>query len=507
MRSHINQLFLTISILLIGINLAEAQNSPTEKKDSLSTSKAVKTIDVPLIHILSKKGTARLDSVGLEKVHLPHLKAGDFFTVQIEGINSNLYSISLNSKDTSLSKPAEFPTFKSISLEDVSGLIENLVPSTKGAIEKIVKQDPNSNFSKSLTPYLSLSEEQFEMRPEVKYLSETIVILDKYSDNLLEKNLEILEIQRRANNLYNDVQIFLATTAQGILCDKDTFKIELCTFLDDHYKIMNRIQNLKNEISNIENQVQLNQGQFSSSNDANSVLLKVFDQLSKVAIKLNENLDKIEENMKGDNYRNAVKMLTNHELKSERIAYTSLPLQLVKEQKELKISIKPKDENSGLPSWESTYFIPGPTDQYAAAGASFYFAGLIDENYSILKTINAAGDTISSLAKEDDGIGEVGSAVLFRFGQLTNSGKCGYHLTVGPGISLNNKPKPRLFLGAGFSFGKTHALALDGGLVAGFVNKLSNAYNLNQDYIQIEEPTVTTLKTAGFLSVGYIYRF
>jgi len=184
-----------------------------------------------------------------------------------------------------------------------------------------------------------------------------------------------------------------------------------------------------------------------------------------------------------------------------------LPMQVIKEQKEIKISIKPKDKNSGLPSWESSYFIPGPALHYAGTGASFYFAGLIDENYSVLKTINAAGDTISRLAKEDDGIGEIGSAVLFRFGKLNKNGEFGYHFTVGPGISLNNKPKPRLLIGGGLSCGKTHALAFDGGLVAGFVNKLSNAYTLDQDYIQIEEPTVTALKASWFFSVGYIYRF
>lgn len=491
MRSHIYHLFLTISILLIGINLAEAQNSPTEKKESLSTSKTLKTRDVPLIYILSKKGTARLDSVGLEKVHLPHLKAGDFFTVQIEGINSNLYDISLNSKDTSLSKPAEFPTFKSISLEDVTALLTNIVPSTE-ALNASIKNEKSGL-------------EKFIQEPDK--LNATAELFNLYENSLIESNDKIKVLEKEVNSIFNEVNLFATATSRGLICNSKT--PTLCDFLE-------RIQDIKAKLDSQKSTLQSSNQAFQSSTSildfseviqSSTLLKKSQTELEETYKKLIANIEKLNTEINGENYKTSVNALSNYELKSIPVAYQSLPMQMVKEQKEIKISIKPKDKNSGLPSWESTYFIPGPTNQYAGTGASFYFSGLRNENFSTIKTINVSGDTTLRLVEEDREIGEIGSAVIFRLGKLSEKRVVGYHVSVGPGISLSDKPKPRLLFGGGLSIGKTHGFSIETGGIAGFVNKKSNVYELEQDYLEIENPTVTKLALNIFLSVGYIYRF
>ena len=83
----------------------------------------------------------------------------------------------------------------------------------------------------------------------------------------------------------------------------------------------------------------------------------------------------------------------------------------------------------------------------------------------------------------------------------------GYHGSFGVGVNIGENIRPRLLLGIGFSKGKTHSIALDFGLIAGYVDVKSNAVDLNTTYtVKPENLTVIKLKLGGFASIGYIFR-
>jgi hypothetical protein len=435
------------------------------------------------------------------------LKSGDFFSIKIENINSNLYDFSINGSDTSLSKPAEFPTFKSISLEDVTALLSNILPSTESIVSTFAGENPKSNVAKAIEKYKPENLSSILEKQEANSLNTALELFKQFQKSLEKSNLEIRDLETEVNSLFNEVNIFATATSRGLVCNNKT--PTLCDFLE-------RIQDIKAKLDSQKSTLQSSNQAFQSSTSIldfseviqSSTLLKTSQtELEETYKKLIANIEKLNTEINGENYKTSVNALSNYELKSIPVAYQSLPMQMVKEQKEIKISIKPKDENSGLPSWESTYFIPGPTSQYAGTGASFYFSGLRNENFSTIKTINVSGDTTLRLVQEDREIGEIGTAVIFRLGKLSENRVVGYHVSVGPGISLSDKPKPRLLFGGGLSIGKTHGFSIETGGIAGFVNKKSNVYELEQDYIEIENPTVTKLDLNIFLSVGYIYRF
>lgn len=58
----------------------------------------------------------------------------------------------------------------------------------------------------------------------------------------------------------------------------------------------------------------------------------------------------------------------------------------------------------------------------------------------------------------------------------------------------------------GLSFGQKHSLALDFGCITGYVDKLNDNVDYNENYLEKPHPLVTKLETAFFWSIGNTYR-
>jgi len=62
-----------------------------------------------------------------DSIRIPNkIRQGEFYQLKITGINLNQYIVVLQNKDTVYSKPLEFPTFGSISLSNLTGLVNSL---------------------------------------------------------------------------------------------------------------------------------------------------------------------------------------------------------------------------------------------------------------------------------------------------------------------------------------------------------------------------------------------
>jgi hypothetical protein len=186
--------------------------------------------------------------------------------------------------------------------------------------------------------------------------------------------------------------------------------------------------------------------------------------------------------------------------------YTSLPFQFIGDQAIVKISIVPRDEKYNLQSYYSQIVFPLEIKKYKVVGVSFYCTSLHDRAYSTIKT-DPTSDF--SLLEENVSKAELGIAALFRYGEKWNKKNCfGGHFTLGTGISISNKIKPRFLIGGGFSFGKKHMVAIDCGGIVGYVDRLSDAVDLFEP--PPEKPENITVSRIGlgiFGSIGYMYQF
>ena len=76
----------------------------------------------------------------------------------------------------------------------------------------------------------------------------------------------------------------------------------------------------------------------------------------------------------------------------------------------------------------------------------------------------------------------------------------------GAGLTLESKPKPRVMFGIAFVTGEKNRLLISVGGIAGNVSRLSNAYDINGEYIKTPSGVVKdVMKAGGFLSINYSF--
>ena len=98
----------------------------------------------------------------------------------------------------------------------------------------------------------------------------------------------------------------------------------------------------------------------------------------------------------------------------------------------------------------------------------------------------------------------VGINALLHYGWYFGNSNLGASVSFGPGLSLENNPKPRIMLGAGLVIGRSNKLMISGGWIGGTVKRLASAYNATATY----NPAPTDITTdkfnnSWFISLGY----
>ncbi len=193
---------------------------------------------------------------------------------------------------------------------------------------------------------------------------------------------------------------------------------------------------------------------------------------------------------------------------NQSTVYTSLPIQFLGEQGKVDIYINPRNENSLSQKYFTKIIFPDEIVKYTTVGISLYGASLFDESYNIEKI--PINDTVANYRVHPEQLNkiEIGVSMLLRYGLKFNAEKnLGAHFSLGAGMSISNKIKPRFLMGGGFSVGKKHMLALDLGGIVGYSDRINeNAIKTIFD----ETPTnviYSKLKVGFFTGLGYIYQF
>ena len=171
------------------------------------------------------------------------------------------------------------------------------------------------------------------------------------------------------------------------------------------------------------------------------------------------------------------------------------------------VSITPRDTKYNLQSYSTQIIFPLVPQRYNVTGISYYCSGLTDEEYSIEKPT----DTSYRYSFRSGTEGEGGLAASYRAGiKLTKCPWLGFHASIGAGMSISKKIRPRILLGGGLSFGKKHMLAVDCGFIFGYVDRKNSTLDFTKTYSEKQRPEpiiVSQLERSCYLSVGYLFSF
>lgn len=415
------------------------------------------------------------------------LSRGGFYQVRISGINLNQWKVSLNNEDSALSKPLDLSQLFGFNTEAITSILSSINNSTSSAFY-------NSSIEALFTDSLPMD-----------LTSDELIAFNQ--TNIEKRRLNINVSVSEVNTMMDDN--YKKVSKLGTYCDTNCI---CCESIDALY---NDFADKRKSLTELFDEIQKDKELFNMllANDARAAEIKAGNLESKIKnINTNyDNLKKAVETALGllshENVRKMADELSKF-IANSNSDYVSLPLQFTGDQTELSISITPHDSESRLSPYSTSLTFPTFKRNYLAIGAGMYFApNMRNDAYSVVG--NALGDSTFSLIAENPINGELGLSVLVRYGSRPFSyGTFGYHASIGTGLSFTNPIKPRVMLGGGISIGDRHRLAFDAGIITGYVDRLSNAFSLNQEYgTKPENVVVSQIQSDFFLSLGYIYTF
>ncbi len=420
----------------------------------------------------------------------PVFKEGDYYRIIISDINLNLWKISLNTKDTTLFTALRTPTFDGFSLETLSSLVANLKNSTSSS--PVFKND--------LINLHSLENLNF---PKLKG-NENII-----SDRLNEEKLiliSLLENQIEIVNKIDNLKFEIGKKQLSAYSDNN--------LLESNYDIelaIKEIDQIRIGIEEFSKLVTSHKSNFESFSKKNA------DDINKKVEFIEADKERKESYSKFISFLSTLKESINSEkslellksilfIRNKKGSYTSLPLQFKEDQANVELFIEPLSSDFRLQAYKMPFVFPIRSNSYWSIGVSFYGSNLYDERYSTFSTSTSDTTRVYNLIKEKDEKVEIGMATLVRFGKKFNNDTMGVHGTFGPGISIGEKIKPRILVGGGFSIGKKHNVSVDVGGIAGYVDRISNVYDISTGYAELPtDITISKVKFGIFFALGYLF--
>lgn len=455
----------------------------------------------------------QLTQLGLETLNI--LKEGDPYTLRFEGVNLHVYKITINGKDTTVSKKLDSPSFSSFALDglkslvegiDIGGVIVSQIATTNGLSAfkdfdfgesvldggyKVFYQYEGQPTQEYVVDYLKFytpdtDSVKIRIASEKKILGVFTNSLSEVKDQIDEISFQIYEAQlnsRKTRNAVIDQNIFSNTflEVKKIRTQLDKIQKSLKASAKNYTSYSLNWKKVIEEAKLIQSDAEIIKSYKGLSNK--------LEEAKKIvsASEIKKNLDVLIEleNLFHDDFQ-----------------YSTFG-QLIKERKEVNISITPWDSISRMPSYSTIISFPLQQKKYAGVGPSFYLSGLYDQAFSSIEDTSGVFQfTEESVTKL-----EVGTAILLRIGRKWKN-NFGGHLTFGPGISLSEKIRPRILIGGGVTIGGTHSFVLDVGGVGGFVDRKSNAVVLDDPvYKESFDPVHSKLDFSWFVSIGYLYKF
>lgn len=185
--------------------------------------------------------------------------------------------------------------------------------------------------------------------------------------------------------------------------------------------------------------------------------------------------------------------------------YTSAPLYYTSNLKKFKIDIKPWGDSTKLPSYSTAFQLPWSQRNIWGVTGGIYVSALHSKGYSAQASIQNS-DTLYTLVEDNPGKLEFGINALAYIGWRMNETNPWYlGGSFGTGLSIESKPKPRMFVGISTLFGDNSRVLLSAGATIGYVQRLSSLYEGNKQVPDTEKYMKDALKCSAFVSINYSF--
>lgn len=447
-----------------------------------------------ILTIAQKKIQIDFSTKTTPTIDVNNIKQGEYYQIVINNINQNLFKVSLTTIDTILSKPQQTPTFGNFDLDALSKVIAGISPLST----TISWQNFTETFS------LLKSRASFDA-PIIEASSGIVDRMDEEKGKLSTAKQSVEQIAVRIDNLKLEVYKLKLSS----------FKLANPSGTYDFNKALEDLEKIRKDISDLKTDISTKKNSYEAFSTTNKVAIAKDPDLAANDKSIKESYEKFLSvlsdaltSISADKANELLSSIVFMENNSDN-TYTSLPIQFMAEQTKVTISVTPRDEKYNLQSYYAQITFPQTINNYTVVGISFYGSSLYDKSYSTIKTKINDSTFNYNFQDENASKAELGIAALLRHGQKwNNDNNFGGHLSIGGGISISNKIKPRFLFGGGFSFGKKHMLAFDLGGVVGYVDRLSNSIDTSKTYLEKPENiTVSKLGVGAFLSIGYVYQF
>jgi hypothetical protein len=429
------------------------------------------------------------------------LKRGDFYQIRVKKINLNKWNVLINSADTTLTTRLSTPTFADLQLDALNNLVAAISSSTN-----LVKQTPEISEKNLFVNALSDVE-------AMTYISEI--------DSMKASEKEIKDKINNTNSLLSEKTTDHNSFARRIddlkfnVAKKQLAAIDNSNQLDIEFNVENaieEIEDLRQKLGELQETLGKNEKEYliffekkKKEIESNENFKKADKALKERFSSLKGNISKMQEALKSENSIALLKSIIF--LKDKDDEYISLPIQFKSELAEVRLQFLPKDSLLGESPRTIDFIFPTQKKSYWSVDASFYASSLYDESFSSITEVISENEKDVSFVEEDVTKAEIGVATLIRRGLNSVDPEKGIHCVFGPGISISDKIRPRLLIGGGYSIGKKHGFSIDFGGIAGYVERKSNAFNINDTLSEVPNSlTVSKLKVGVFIAFGYIFK-
>lgn len=469
--------------------------------------------------LLALAPTARaqitLDFADRKTSGLPkHPRPGNEYTLRITGINLNLYSVSIDARDTASPEAVTFPLFSTFAADGIGGLLGGIitgiagpragdaaaVPDDSGASDGTEQPPCNGSGCQHDTPNPAAGEPLIRQRfrDEQRFLQDSLLPRLARTGEEVEEDYYLLDVMRLRARCED-----AADTAQFAGSGRITPREVMCHFQSGRHDLAA----LRSDVTRRADSYHVFSGAYAL---ADRVDFSTADTLLKRAYaRLLAAIDTAMLTVtpaKASEACNALMILT----RNERRTYESMPFRYVAGQKKLTVFITPIKPEAGLQSYAADVAFPAQRRFYFGVGTGLYVSGLYDEAYSTQPRRGASDTAVSYwLVDEEPSRSETGFATLLKAGAKLGGSMdwLGGHVSFGPGISVGSTVRPRLMGGLGLSAGRTHMLTLDAGVITGRVERLSKTLTMTDGYTEAPaQPTVSVGAGSWFVGLGYLFR-
>ncbi|TRW21557.1 hypothetical protein FMM05_20075 [Flavobacterium zepuense] len=421
----------------------------------------------------------------IEPESLKKIKPGEYYQVVINGINQNLYKVSINHADSTLTKALEMPSFSTFPIETISTLIASINPRTT----TVLKNGSGTKLSEPVGD--TMAEYKIKLTGHLAILQQIRKSIDSLQLESYQYTLEQLRVKPTNKQGYN-----YGTALAGIIKIRNKIAEAQIKILKGQQDYLKFSEDRKDEIEEKKATVKEN--------------LKTADAEIKAAFTaLVTSCSEAQATVSADKVKELMTSVVHAENNADTI-YRSMPLQFTKEQAIVDITIEPRDPATyKLQTYRTSVTFPASKLSYAGVGVSFYTSKLYDEVYSLEGF--AVNDSVTHYRAREESVSkrEIGITALLRVGtRIKKYEWLGIHGSIGPGISIGEKVKPRLLAGGGLAIGTKHCFTLDAGVIAGYVERRSALSSPDEVFtVKPDNVTVSKLKADFFFSLGYLYRF